>query len=109
MFALRQRTIDDQCLHSKVFEKNRWTDNLLTPDEIGANSPLAKKDKEVLLMLRHISLFENKIEEQNKRLEALYAEVRARCDENNGLPIPHFWQVRTFDKSVLIDLSTQMT
>ena len=61
---------------------------MLAPDEIGANCSLAKKDKEVSWMLRHISLLENKIEEQNERLEALTAEVRARCDENNGLRIP---------------------
>ena len=58
----------------------------------------AEKDNTVSCMSRHI-------EEQNKRLEALNAEVGAQCDENSGLRIP---ALLTSPRSSTTDSSTWM-
>lgn len=70
--------------------RNIWRQLFLV--QLGNDSAGTENDDEVSRMSRQIVLLESKIEEQNKRIEALNAEVRARYSMTitTACVFPHF-------------------
>ena len=94
-FAMRQRTLDGAWLQSSVFQHIRQMVNSLPLEEIGANTTpsVALKNNErdeTARMIEHIRLLENRLKDEQKRVQTFETASRLyereQCDLASKVP-----------------------